>query len=403
MLTFRPQKLTFCLFFLAIITQRLTLVQGGKPVPVALLLYLVAAALLYLCKGVTVRRSLLITILTVMCLLILTTISTTSDFSINSLVYCSVLYLPFALVPSVTTSAAPAANEGYRWFSSMMCFFALIALYQFGAQAYLGIPYSDPLAALPDGMTMAGYEVSYPIRYGSPIYKSNAYLFLEPSFLSQFLALALLVEIIMFRRLLAVVLQILGLITTFSGTGLVLVAITLPLALLVNLRNRRLALLGSIAVIAISGAVLSNPAVLERSGEINDPGSSASIRFSTPYERMMELSLESASSLLIGYGAGSADRLKLDDRLANFPAVPKAIIEYGLIGGIPLLLLIAVRIFMGIGSLPLAVGLLCMQFLLSGALLQPLSVFTLFYFFSTQPRRAVNFSPIEPSHTSVAA
>ncbi len=86
---------------------------------------------------------------------------------------------------------------------------------------------------------------------------------------------------------------------------------------------------------------------------------------------MRDLALEDVSSMLIGYGAGNADRIRVDDRVANFPAIPKAIIEYGLIGGIPLLLLIMVRIFTGIGSLPIAVGLLCMQFFLSGASCSP--------------------------------
>jgi hypothetical protein len=92
------------------------------------------------------------------------------------------------------------------------------------------------------------------------------------------------------------------------------------------------------------------------------------------------LSFDNLSSLLVGYGAGAADRLKVDDQLANFPAIPKALIEYGMLGGLPLLLLLALRIFTGIKNFPIAVGLFCMQFFLSGALLQPISVFLLFYF-----------------------
>lgn len=393
--------MTFWLYFLAIITQRLTLIQGERPVPVALVVYLLAAILLYMRKGVMIRRGLLMGVLTVVCLLILTTVSTSREVSYNSLSYLLILYLPFAFATSEGTPGAPVSNDGYRWFSNMMCCFAVIAMYQFGSQAFLHIPYSDPLAVLPKDFTMTNYEVSYPIQYGSPIYKSNGYLFLEPSFLSQFLALALLIEILMFRRFWAVVLQILALATTFSGTGLLLIAITLPFAVIVNLHNRRVALLGIVATVAIVGAVLSNPAVLKRSGEMNDSRSSASIRFNTPYERMTELSFENASSLLLGYGPGSADRLKVDDRIANFPAIPKAVIEYGLIGGVPLLLLIAVRIFMGVGSLPIAVGLFCMQFFLSGALLQPISVFTLFYFFAMQPRRAMRLSTSEAPHVSL--
>lgn len=396
MLTSRPQKMMFWLFFLAIVTQRLTLMKG-VPVPLALAIYLGAALLLYARKGVALQRGLLMSVLAVTCLLILMSLCARSDFSLNSLLYCAVLYLPFAFVTSEGTSAAPISNDGYRWFSSMMCFFAILALSQYGTQVYLNIPYADPLVGWPKGWTMPDYNTSYPVHYGARLYKSNAYVFLEPAFLSQFLALAVLIEILMFRRWWAVVLQILALATTFSGTGILLITITLPLALLVNVRNRRVAVLGSIAAIAIVGAVLSNPEVIDRSSEINDPRSSASSRFSTPYESMMDVSFYDASSLLIGYGAGSADRLRLNDRMPNFSAIPKAIIEYGLIGGIPLLLLIVVRIFMGAGNLPVAIGLICMQFFLSGALLQPISVFTLFYFFSIQPPRPVRSSDSELS------
>lgn len=403
MYTPRPQKMTFWLFFLAIITQRLSLIPGTNPVPIALVIYVAAALLLYARKGVVIRRGLLLSVLSMVCVLIATSIFTGRDFSPNSLMYLLVLYLPFSFVTSEGAVRHPTSADGYRWFSTMMCVFAVVALYQYGSQAFLHIPYSDPLSSLPKGFTMSNYEVSYPIQYGSEIYKSNAYVFLEPSFLSQFLALALLIEIMMFRRITAIVLQILALATTFSGTGLLFIAITLPFAIIANLHNRRVAMLAGLAAIAIVAAVASNPAVLKRSGELNEQGSSASIRFSTPYERMGDLAFESASSILVGYGAGNADRIKVDDRIANFPAIPKAIIEYGVIGGIPLLLLIAVRIFMGVGSLPIAVGLFCMQFFLSGALLQPISVFTLFYFFAMQPSGSLRPVTSTARHVGLAA
>jgi hypothetical protein len=395
--------MTFWLFFLAMVTQRLSLIPGTNPVPIALVIYVAAALLLYVRRGMAIRRGLLLSVLGVLCVLIATSLCTGNEFSVNSLMYLLVLYLPFSFVASEGAPRHPISNDGYRWFSTMMCVFAVLALYQYGSQAFLHIPYSDPLGFLPKGFTMSNYEVSYPIQYGSEIYKSNAYVFLEPSFLSQFLALALLIEIMMFRRVGAIALQILALATTFSGTGLLFIAITLPFAIIANLHNRRVALLAGLAAVAIVAAVASNPAVLKRSGELNEQGSSASIRFATPYERMRDLAFESAESMLIGYGAGNADRIKVDDRIANFPAIPKAIIEYGLIGGIPLLLLIMTRIFMGVGSLPIAVGLFCMQFFLSGALLQPISVFTLFYFFAMQPSGGLRRATSAARHVGLAA
>ncbi len=276
----RPQKTAFLLFFVAIVTQRLSLIPGTNPVPVALVIYIGAALLVFARREVVARRGVLLSVLCVGCVLIGTSICTGREFSANSLIYLLVLYLPFSFVAPDGAPLHSNTADGYRWFSNMMCAFAAVALYQYGSQAFLHIPYSDPLGGLPNGFTMSNYEVSYPIQYGSEIYKSNAYVFLEPSFLSQFLALALLIEIMMFRRVAAIAMQILALATTFSGTGLLFIAITLPFAIIANLHNRRVAILAGLAAVAIVAAVAANPAVLERSGEINDQA--AALRSASP-------------------------------------------------------------------------------------------------------------------------
>jgi hypothetical protein len=396
----RAHKGLFWLFFLGVLTQRLAL-PGASPIPAALPIYLAAAALLYAQRGLAIKRNVLISTIAVMCLLIVVCVLTGRDFSINSLVYLIVLYLPLSLgapeaaelEPEPEPKPEPTYDGELKWFSTMMCVFAIVAIWQFASQVILKIPYSDPLSVLPEWIKIPNYEISYPIEYRSSIYKSNAYLFLEPSFLSQFLALALLIEIVVYRRVVAMGLQMAAIACTFSGTGILLLAFTLPLVILGNLRDRRVVALAGVAAVIMVGAVMSNSAVSERIAEWGARDSSASIRFSVPYQRLAELSFNNLSSLLTGYGAGAADRLKVDDQLANFPAIPKALIEYGVLGGVPLLTLIALRIFAGIRNFPIAVGLFCMQFFLSGALLQPISVFLLFYFLYLRtgpvvPRRA---------------
>lgn len=378
----RANKVLFWLIFLAVITQRLAL-PGAGALPAALPIYLAAAALLYARRDLAIKRYLLLCTIAVICLLVVACISTGRDFSINSFLYLVVLYLPLSLSSREISHSDIHDNTELKWFSSMMCMFAVVAIWQYGSQVLLNIPYSDPFAALPEALKLPGYEISYPIRYGSPIYKSNAYVFLEPSFLSQFLALALLIEIVGYRRIVAMLLLIAAIACTFSGTGILLLACTLPFVVLANRKNKRIVALASVAAVIMVGAVVSNSAVSERTAELGARDSSASIRFLVPYQRLSELSFNNLSSLLIGYGAGAADRLKVDDQLANFPAIPKALIEYGVLGGLPLLALITLRIFSGIRNFPIAVGLFCMQFFLSGALLQPISVFVLFYFLNT--------------------
>lgn len=387
------------IFFFAVLTQRFGLPVAGT-VPLALPLYLLAAIFLYVRGEVTIRQSMLLAILVIIGLLIGTNVLTGNDFSVSSMLYLFILYLPLCLVPTGEPIAL-AENRGFRLFSTMMCGFACIAIAQYASQVILNMTYSDPLLAVPEAFRLTNYEITYPIKYGSPTYKSNAYLFLEPSFLSQFLGLALLLEIIVFRRFIAIALQIGALACTFSGTGILLLVLTMPFVIAANLRDKRVIAIACVAGAIVVGAVVSNPDVLDRAKELDSQQSSASIRFSTPYQRLRELSFATGSSWLIGYGAGSADRMKVDDQLANYPAIPKALIEYGLIGGLPLLLFLVVRIFSGIRNLPVAVALFCMQFFLSGALLQPLSLFLLFYFIcfgDLRRSRAVHAVDTQPVH-----
>lgn len=374
----------FWIFFIAVITQRLAFPVGGTQLPIALPIYLAMTIFLCFTNKLAIKRALLMCVLGVLSLLFITCLLASRPFSITSLLYLCSLYLPFCLGPITTENIDARPVDGFKWFSTMMCGFAAVAIWQYASQAYLGIPYFDPLNLLPASFQIEGYVVTYPIIYGSPIYKSNAYFFLEPSFLSQFMALALLIEILVFRRVIVMGMQVLALACTFSGTGLLLIAVTLPIAVLFNLSNRRVVVGSGICALLVIAAVVSNPTVLDRAGELDSQDSSGSMRFSTPYERLTQLSLNSASDLLVGYGAGAVDRLK-GGQIANFPAIPKAVIEYGLIGGLPLLALIAIRIFGAVRHFPIAFGLFCMQFFLSGALLQPISIFLLFYFFSFKP------------------
>jgi hypothetical protein len=70
----------------------------------------------------------------------------------------------------------------------------------------------------------------------------------------------------------------------------------------------------------------------------------------------------------------------------NFSAVPKAVIEYGLLGGGAMLLAIVFRIALSGQPAIVAIALIVMHYFLSGALLQPISVLLLFFFIATGAR-----------------
>ncbi|KND60420.1 hypothetical protein BVER_03874c [Candidatus Burkholderia verschuerenii] len=252
----------------------------------------------------------------------------------------------------------------------------------------LHIAYVDPFERLGDKFVLQGYLTSYPITYGASLYKSNAYFFLEASLLSQFVALAIIIELWLFRRFWALALLFIALATTFSGTGVLLIAAVFPVLFVLKARDIKTILLTVILVMAVAGAIIMRPAVLDRVSEFGQRDTSASARFIEPYKLMAHEALVSAPRFLTGYGAGSADRMVAsNDALVNFSAVPKAVIEYGAIGGITFLIALAFRIGMSGQPPPIVAALLVLHYFLSGALLQPISVFVLFYFIASGSQR----------------
>ena len=238
---------------------------------------------------------------------------------------------------------------------------------------------------------------SYPIVYGSDLFKSNAYFFLEASFLSQFLALAIIIELSLFRRIVPLAVLMAALATTFSGTGAMLIAVVFPVLFLRYWTNVRVVSLGLIAVLALGAAIVARPELLARVSEFGGHDNSATARFIEPYVMLARDSFSDAGSFFLGYGAGAADRLVTSsDALVNFSAVPKAIIEYGFVGGFSLLFVIGLRI--ALSGLPgtIAMALIVTHYFLSGALLQPLSVLLLFFFavMGYRPVRATRSAPV---------
>src|SRR5688572_14711396 len=109
------------------------------------------------------------------------------SFSPTSLLLLIALYAPFCLV------VQPSARIHYRamlpTFTSLMSILAVVAIAQMAIQL-AGVHYDDPFRHVPEDFLLEGYNTLAPVRYGSPVYRANAVIFLEPSFLSQYLALS---------------------------------------------------------------------------------------------------------------------------------------------------------------------------------------------------------------------
>lgn len=300
------------------------------------------------------------------------------DLSLSSFLLLVVVYLPWVFrVPDATTSrngSASLANT-YVW---VMVVAAVIALAQLGSQL-LGLwVYEDPLAEnIPEQWRLSSYNTSIPTEYASPIYKSQAFVFLEPSFLSQFLALALIVGIV--RRIAWWKLLILGLamFCTYSGTGIILLLAGLVIVLVrrPRLLHPGLVVAGVAAVAVIASSPYAAP-LLERTSETTNSASSLSLRFVQPYQGVVDGLAEAPERYLVGAGPGSAERLLENDRQGAglavvYTIVPKIYFEYGLLAGSMFLTFLGLALFRRTPAAVVPGALVIMLGLLSGSLLQP--------------------------------
>jgi hypothetical protein len=262
-----------------------------------------------------------------------------------------------------------------------MAVIAVVAIVQMLLQL-AGWSYQDVLLTrLPEDLFLEGFNTSYPVQYGSDVIKSNAFVFLEPSFLSQFIALAFVIELVLDTRLWRLALYLGALLTTVSGTGVVLLAFGIAFALFKSTDKKAVRVL--VPLVLAVGVALATPVgtlFSERFTQERDiPTSSLNARFIEPYERAFGELDESVQYVAVGRGPGAAQRDGEDlfvrkDIAVAFPVVPKLVFEYGLVAAAVFSVFIVYSFLNRARSVVIAGTALLMQFLLSGALLQPHTV-----------------------------
>jgi hypothetical protein len=204
--------------------------------------------------------------------------------------------------------------------------FAGISLFSF---AEFGVPIRYTLEMY--------YNISNAVGFGG-LYKANGFL-VEASVYSQFMALGLAIELVYFRRSRHLAIFALGLVLSFSGTGWMVLGAFVAGAV-VRLGARGLMIgFGALAVSALALGVLAFtlPDQFEyfvgRVDEFSSPGSSAHIRFVSPWWALSDIMEETPWALLVGAGAGAAERLHTQvSYLYGINSPMKVLVEYGLPG-----------------------------------------------------------------------
>ncbi len=266
--------------------------------------------------------------------ILLTRVVSDQPFSMLSLMMLLVLYAPFILI-------MPLSQGAYRRlllaFQTVAAVVAGCGLVQFAVQFIAGPAWMFPFdRLLPTAFFVPDFNLV--IEMGNGITKSTGLWLLEPSVLSQLMAIAILIELRWFCRPAMLALFGVGILLAFSGTGLLLLAALLPAVLMARGVLHWFVVL-ALAVIGVAWLLADTFPVsffLGRFSEFGSTQSSGSMRFLAPFWASFDLFPRRPDLLISGVGPGSdSDALAYLDFGAHDTSWFKLLIEYGLIGALP--------------------------------------------------------------------
>jgi hypothetical protein len=264
-------------------------------------------------------------------LLLNTSVASGAKASLWSLLLLAAIYLPFVFVLRPGSLGPDDTDWVLRSFSTLSLVCALAGITQFYAQFFVRPEWLfDFTPFLPEMLRgPSGYNTVIPV--GS-LYKSNGFFFREPSHFSLAMALALLLELALYRRPLRVVCFGLALLLTYSGTGLLalLTGLMFPLGLKTVARLAAVALAGALAFLLL-GDTLGLSFTLSRIGEFGSEHSSAYIRYIAPARLLNETVETEVWTFWLGHGPGTILRTS-QGFVFHDPTWAKLWFEYGAFG-----------------------------------------------------------------------
>jgi len=233
-------------------------------------------------------------------------------------------------------------------FQAMVMVCAVAGIVQFIAQYAV-----DPAliftfhGLLPEPILLKGWVNMQPMQWGGSTYKANGFFLNEASTFSQYLALAIVIEVLFFRRLPWLATFGTAILLSYSGTGLMLLVLLLPWVLLARRSYKVLAGLFAFGVVAVAlGDLWNMQALVGRAAEFGQTGTSATARYSAGGWLVSAYLMAWPPDLLFGLGPGSfLDTARLQSFEAHDAAIWKLLFEYGLVGSIAFWLMFAVVLF----------------------------------------------------------
>jgi hypothetical protein len=278
----------------------------------------------------------------------------------QSLFLFLVINIPFLFVVDVNRATY---RRMLRIFQDVMVFFGIVVLLQYAVEllwSWRAWPDLDRI--VPETFRFVGYNYIQPIRYGSRLMKPSGVVFLEVSYVSQWTALALALEIVYFKRVWRMIFYSGIVVSLFAGTGILLILLCAPV-LLARVSWRTILGVLAIGVTCIFIAIQINwyQQVNHRFTEYKHTGSSSNHRFIEPLEVLGE-TLQKKNMLISGEGPGTIPK----GGAQVWWTVTKLAYEYGLLTTIAFFIFYTSMVFVGAPSLRIAVVLYVLFFLMSG-------------------------------------
>jgi len=357
--------------FASIFLQRFALPLGADAVAFNLLVTVLALVVL-ICRGAL----LLDPVRTVLFFALATVVSLSAAVnagraSMPSLLLFLIMYAPFMFSLQKTEGVLESC---VRAFQAMVLVLAVFGILQFVAQFVIGtsIPFTFK-GILPDWMLLPKFNTANPLTWDSPYFKSNGFFLVEPSTFSQYLAIAVVLELLFFGVTWRLLVFGLALPTSYSGTGLILLLFLLPW-LMLHLRAYG-AIVGvlAFAVLAVfTGSLWNADALFSRISEFGSEGSSANARFIAATWLIGSFLMDSARDVFFGLGPGAyAKYAEIVPYEAHDPVWAKMLFEYGVLGSMVFWPFFLISIFRGSPSRWISWGILIGFFTFGGMLLDP--------------------------------
>lgn len=365
-------KVVGILFIIMMITQKLGYTFKGFQIQLSLIIFPIMIMILMFSKKSYIKsKNLIIYILMVFAMTILIVFQKNQKYS--SYYYFIVIYAFFVFGYKFTLEER---EYFFNIFINLLFITGIIAIFQFLIQL-IGLQYIDIFDYILPTYKLANFNFYFPISYGARIIKSNGWIYLEPSFLSQFMAIGIIIILyqkkLERKQIIQLIVFSLAIITSFSGTGiLLLLLLIVPLLNRMNMKSKILLVFGGLLIIYFFINSDYSYSITKRVYEFSSSNSSGSIRFINPFKEAFG---RNNHKLLIGNGPGTASA----SISSNFSCIPKVVYEYGVLVLIIYLFYIFNYFFEKKNFSLITIALLILYLFLGGYLLQPNMVFSIIF------------------------